>query len=103
MILHSGRRINGYSWDKLPVDDYVIERVKSLAEEQEQLIMHNGMPSFEWAPGVEIEDIWDGEREEVLTIAQEAPLILEERLGKQLVVEENLVEDLGDKEIQVDE
>ena len=77
MSLYSGRRIHGYSWDELPVDDYVIERVENLAEEQEQPIMHNGMPSFEWAPGVDISDIWDDEREEVLTISQEAPPILE--------------------------
>ena len=101
MSLHSGRCIHGYSWDELLVDDYVIEQVELLAKEQEQPIIHNGMLIFEWSPGVEIEHIWDDEREVVLIIAQETPLMLEEHLDEQLVVEENLVEDLGDKEIQV--
>ena len=76
MSLHSGRWIHVYKWDELPIDEYVIERVESLAKGQEQPIMHNGMPSFEWAPGVEVTDVWDDEQEEVLTIAREAPLML---------------------------
>ena len=57
--LHSGKHIHGYNWDELPTDDYVIERVKSLAAEQEQSLMHNGVSSFEWTPGHKVEDIWD--------------------------------------------
>ena len=39
MSLYSGKRIHGYKWDELPVDDYVIERVESLAEQKKQPIM----------------------------------------------------------------
>ena len=46
MSLHSGKHIHGYNWDELPIDDYVIERVESLAVEQEQPLMHEGVPSF---------------------------------------------------------
>ena len=51
MSLHSGKRIHSYKWDVLPIDKYVIERVKALAKDEEQPEMHNGYPIFEWAPG----------------------------------------------------
>ena len=56
MSLHSGKRIHGYEWEELPIDEHVIERVEALAEAEKQKVMHRGMPSFEWAPGVPIED-----------------------------------------------
>ena len=46
------------------MDDYVIERVESLAEEEKQPLMHNGMPSFEWAPGMEVNDELEEEQNE---------------------------------------
>ena len=61
MSLYSGRIIHGYKWDKLPVDDYVIERVESLAEGEKQSLMHNGMLSFEWAPGIDVTDALEEE------------------------------------------
>ena len=33
MSLHSGKRIHGFQWDELPIDDHVIEIVEALAEE----------------------------------------------------------------------
>ena len=33
--------------------------------------MHRGNPCFEWSPGVEIEDIFEEEEEQVLGIAKE--------------------------------
>ena len=56
MSLHSGKRIHGYEWEELPIDEHVIERVEALAVAEKQPIMHRGMPSFEWAPGIPIED-----------------------------------------------
>ena len=47
MSLHSGKRIHGYEWEELPIDEHVIERVEALAEAEKQPIMHRGMPSFE--------------------------------------------------------
>ena len=71
MSLHTGKRIHGFQWDELPIDEYVIERVEALAEEQNQPLMHRGKPCFEWSPGVEIEDIYEEEGERVLTIENE--------------------------------
>ena len=56
MSLHSGKRIHSYQWGELPIGNYVIERVEELAEIEKQPLMHNGIPSFEWAPGMEITD-----------------------------------------------
>ena len=56
MSLHTGKRIHGYHWKELPVDEYVIERVESLAKNEDQPIMHNGYPHFEWAPNLPISD-----------------------------------------------
>ena len=51
MSLYSGKRIHGYKWKELPIDNYVIARVEELAEDEKQPLIRNGMPIFEWAPG----------------------------------------------------
>lgn len=51
MSLHSGKRIHSYQLEELSIDKYVIGRVEALAEDEKQPLMHNDMPSFEWAPG----------------------------------------------------
>ena len=69
MSLYSGKRIHGYKWDKLPIDEHVIARVEKMAEKEKQPIMHRGMPCFEWTPGIKIgEDQYEVE-EQRLTIA----------------------------------
>ena len=72
MSLYSGKRIHGYKWDELPVDEYVIERVESLAEQEKQPLMHKGMPTFEWSSGVEVTDELEEEEDQVLQIQDEA-------------------------------
>ena len=47
MSLHTGRRIHGYNWKELPIDEHVIERAESLAEVENQTIMHHGYPNSE--------------------------------------------------------
>ena len=54
--LYSGKRIHGYKWERLPIDEHIIERVEQLAKVEEQPIMNRGMSYFEWAPAEEIED-----------------------------------------------
>ena len=56
MNLYTCKRIHDYSWDKLPTDDHVIERVESMEEVEDQPLMHDGYPIFEWTPGQEITD-----------------------------------------------
>jgi len=46
MSLSTGRRIHCYQWTELPIPDYVIDRVESLAEGEDQPSMTNG-PIFE--------------------------------------------------------
>ena len=38
------------------MDEYVIERVESLVEQEKQPIVHKVMPKFEWTPGIDIID-----------------------------------------------
>ena len=73
MSLHTGRRIHGYEWEELPIDEHVIERVEDLAESENQPIMHRGMPNFEWAPGIPINNELEDEPEQVLTIVDYEP------------------------------
>jgi len=47
MSLHTGRRIHGYAWKELPIDEYVIAWVESLADGENQPMMHNGCTQFE--------------------------------------------------------
>ena len=57
MSLYSGQRIHGYSWEQLPIDDDVIERVEQLAVNENQPKLVDGLPIFEWARNVPITDL----------------------------------------------
>ena len=46
MSLYSGKRIHGYKWEALPIDEHIIARVEQLAEAEEQPIMNRSMPCF---------------------------------------------------------
>ena len=92
MSLHSGKRIHGYKWEELPIDEHIIERVESLAEKEKQPIMHRGKPCFEWAPGVEIEDIYDEGDVPSLTIANE----VHDEPAEQLMFEMNDIQENGE-------
>ena len=50
MSLYTGKRLNSYVWEELPISDEVIERVEELAEQQKQPDLINGIPTFEWTP-----------------------------------------------------
>ena len=69
MSLYSGKRIHGYKWKTLPIDENVIARVEQMAEKEEQPIMNKGMPCFEWAPGMQIGEDPVEMEEQRLTIA----------------------------------
>ena len=69
MSLYSGKRIHGYKWEKLPTDEHVIARVEQITEKEEQPVMNQGMPDFEWTPGVQIGDDQNTIEEQRLTIA----------------------------------
>ena len=76
MSLYSGRRIHGYKWETLPIDEHVIARVEQLAKAEDQPITSRCMPCFEWASGAEIGDDPDTDDERRLTIAN-VPLEIE--------------------------
>ena len=63
--LYSGKRIHGYKWRELPIDDYVISRAEELAEAEKKPIMHDGESDFEWGSGEPIEDIGEPIEESV--------------------------------------
>ena len=48
MSLYTGRRINSYVWEVLPISDEIIERVGEIAKQQKQPKIINGIPIFEW-------------------------------------------------------
>ena len=56
MSLQSGRRLNVNQWKDLPITQEVIDMVHSLVEIEGQNEMPNGMPTFEWEPGMPIDD-----------------------------------------------
>ena len=73
MSLSTGKRLHCYQWKELPVTDYVIDRVEDLAAQENQPIMTNGYPIFEWTPGVPIleEDETEGEEHEEVELENE--------------------------------
>ena len=48
MSLYTGKRIDSYVWEELPVSDEIIERVREIAKQQKQPKLINGIPIFEW-------------------------------------------------------
>ena len=72
MSLHSGKQINIYEWQELPIDDDVINRVEEIAEEQNAAMMTDGYPMFEWMPGVQIDDENDTENENEIDSEEES-------------------------------
>jgi hypothetical protein len=56
MSLTTGKRLSRQQWDELPMPDGVIATVEAMAEVQRQPIFDNGTPSFEWSPGIAIDD-----------------------------------------------
>ena len=46
------------------MEDYVIKRVEYLSEEEKQPVMHNGMTSLEWAPGIDVNDALEDDHHE---------------------------------------
>ena len=57
MSLNTGKRLHNKHWDQIPIDEFVIDKVKELATKEEQSIIKNKCPLFEWGVGIEIEDI----------------------------------------------
>jgi len=63
MSLLTGKQLHAYNWTELPIDDCIINRVETMAKDEKQLVMTNGYPIFEWAPGVPILDADEDEDE----------------------------------------
>ena len=57
MSLRTGHEIHSNNWDELPLDEWAIQQVEKLAEQEGQPLIPDKSPLFEWAPGVPIEDI----------------------------------------------
>ena len=55
MSLLSGKRLHAYHWVEIPITEEVINRVHSLAMDESQPELVDGIPLFEWEDGNEIE------------------------------------------------
>ena len=75
MSLTTGRKLSRQQWHELPMPDGVIEAVERMALAEQQPLIGNGAPLFEWTPGVIIDD-----NEEVVVIqdGDEAVQFIEE-------------------------
>ena len=57
MSLNTGKRIYSKQWDQIPIDEFVIYKVKELVTNKEQPLIQNKCSLFEWGVGIEIEVI----------------------------------------------
>ena len=57
MSLNTGKILHNKYWDQIPIDDFIIDKVKELATNEELSAIQNKYPLFEWGVGIEIEDI----------------------------------------------
>ena len=55
MYLETGQRLSRQQWNKVPIPEGVIAKVKAMAIEKKQLTVKDEM-NFEWAPGIPIDD-----------------------------------------------
>ena len=46
MSLYSGKRLHGYVWDEIPIDQDTIDRVEQLVREEKQPVLDNNQPLF---------------------------------------------------------
>ena len=72
MSLNSRKIIHSYKWYKLPIGEYVIEKVDSLMADENKPLIHNGMNGFEWTSRIDISNDVDIETEQVLVISNDA-------------------------------
>jgi hypothetical protein len=63
MSLATGKQILAYGWNELPIDEDVIARVEELAMNEEQPVLVNRVPLFEWAPREEITDVHEDDEQ----------------------------------------
>jgi hypothetical protein len=89
LSLTTGRKLSRQQWDELPMPDGVIATVEAMAAEQNQAILGNEGPIFEWSPGIVILD------------EHETPNILDEQVDEDDV--EQVDEDDVDIEARVDD
>ena len=87
MSLTTGKKLSRQQWDQLPMPDGVIARVENMALDQDQPLLGNGTPFFEWAPGFEIMD------------AGAALIILDDNVPEQMIDGEVIeaIEEEGDE------
>jgi hypothetical protein len=94
LLLTTGRRILRQQWTGLPMLNGVIAAVEAVAAAEQQSIMGNSGPVFEWSPGISIVD------------EDEPPLIvddLEEDVHKDVVIEDDGKEEAQEENIIEDD
>ena len=62
MSLETGKKLHGYRWQELPMDDWVINRVEELAKKEGQPKLIDKTPIFEWHHG---ETIYDNDEDSI--------------------------------------
>ena len=51
MLLSTGRHIHAYQWTVIPIDNYAIDHVDELSEDEDKPPLTNGYTIFEWRTG----------------------------------------------------
>ena len=51
MSLYTGKKINGYIWNEITINNDFISKVEELADKENKTLLLENHPLFEWAPG----------------------------------------------------
>ena len=51
LSLYTGKRIHSYHWEQSPIPDDVITQVETLARDEDQPMLTDKLPLFEWSQG----------------------------------------------------
>ena len=87
MSLETGEKLHCHRWSEEPIDDYIINRVEELAEAEDQPVMPDGYPIFEWAPGIPMDG--DDEVETEHELSDEENTIFDDQFEEDDSEEEN--------------
>ena len=108
MSLVTGRRVSRKWWDELPMPQAVIDAVETMTERENQPLLVNGEPIFEWTPGTPIiendeneNDIEDGDDNDTVMLQDAVDdndvVMLQDALNQPVEMEQ--VEDMEPQEV----
>ena len=99
MSLYSGKQIHSYHWKELPICEEVIKRVEELATKENQPLLVDNHPIFEWSSGQPIDTPNEETQQDDVTTNEQDEIIEDEDIKDETpqedfsIADDNTIED----------